>query len=179
MGVDPGSRVTGYGVVAMEGNRLRCVDFGVIRPPSSSTSTTIAFRLKYIFHALTALIRRHAPEVVAVENVFYATNVRSALTLGHVRGVVLLAAENEEKRITEFSPLEIKQAVVGYGRADKQQVQLMVRTLLGLDEIPEPNDAADALAIAICELFNRGGSRRRTGRRWKLSDFSPGQVSGA
>jgi crossover junction endodeoxyribonuclease RuvC len=169
MGIDPGSRVTGYGFVAEEGGRLGCVDYGVIRPQARGPTEPIATRLKIIFDGLCLIIRRHSPDVVAVESVFHAANVKSALTLGHVRGVVLLAAVSEGLPLIEYSPLEVKKAVTGYGRADKHQIQTMVKTLLRLDRVPEPHDAADALAIALCQAFG-GASRGRRNRRWSAAE---------
>lgn len=166
LGVDPGSRCTGYGIVAVEGNHIRCVDYGAIRPVGASGTPPIPERLKVIFDGLEEVISRHQPQVAVVESVFHAANVKSALTLGHVRGVVLLALAAHGLPIQEFSPLEIKKAVAGYGRADKRQVQTMVKMLLKLPEIPEPHDASDALAIALCHAFSGGRSVRRH-RRWR------------
>ncbi len=130
-------------------------------------------RLKAIFDGLETVIREFRPEVAAVESVFHAANVKSALTLGHVRGVVLLALTNHELPLLEFSPLEVKKAVTGYGRADKQQVQHMVRMLLNLPEPPTPHDASDALAIALCHTFS-GGKTGRRHRRWRSVEIKRG-----
>ncbi len=165
VGIDPGSLVTGYGVISVEGSRCRCVHYGVVRARSSRFDDTFPHRLKKIYSRLEQLLREYSPEVIAVEDVFYARNAQSALRLGHTRGVVLLAAAQSGVPLVEYSPLEVKKAVVGYGRADKQQVQLMVRRLLSLKQQPEPHDAADALAIALCHVFN-GSPGRRNRSRW-------------
>ena len=168
MGVDPGTRATGYGFIDLQGSRCRCLDFGAVRPPGKAR---LEQRLATIYSELSTLIEHHAPAAVAVEGVFHAVNVRSALTLGHARGVVLLAAAQHGVAISEFSPLEIKKAVVGFGRAEKHQVQLMVQRLLSLPEPPEPHDASDALAAALCRAFagdkviSRSGSWRKIGSR--------------
>jgi crossover junction endodeoxyribonuclease RuvC len=148
-GIDPGSLRTGYGCIDSDGSCHRLVVCGAI---ATRGCETFADRLVAIHRELVALIAVHAPAVVAVENLFHAANVRSALKLGHARGVALLAAAGQGVPIAEYTPAEIKRAVVGYGRAEKHQVQEMVRLLLGLPAVPEPNDAADALAVAICHV---------------------------
>lgn len=154
MGVDPGTRATGFGVISLQGSRCNCLDFGAIKPRIRDGSSSIGERLRYIHEELVSLIETYEPEVLAVEGVFHAANVKSALTLGHARGVILLAAAQHSVGLVEYSPLEVKKAVVGYGRADKSQVQLMVQRLLNLKERPQPHDAADALAIALCQAFS-------------------------
>lgn len=166
LGVDPGSRTTGWGVVASEGSHICCVDYGSIHTLVKGKDPGICERLRTIHQKIDSLIVEYQPSVMVVEGVFYAANVKSALTLGHVRGVILLCAATRGISLVEFSPLEVKKAVVGYGRADKRQVQLMVRRLLNLQEEPEPHDAADALALALCHTFN-GASGRRRQRRWR------------
>lgn len=153
-GVDPGSRVTGYGVISAEGSRLRCLDYGKIEALAARGDNSLAVRLRRIHEALVQLIERHAPDAMAVEEVFHAVNVQSALKLGHARGVVLLAAAEAGIPVLEYSALAVKKSVVGYGRAEKSQVQMMVKTLLRLSQIPQPHDAADALAVAICHNLN-------------------------
>lgn len=150
LGIDCGTEYTGYGVVeeSREG-RLICHAVGAIRLNSREPLPT---RLHSIFCRLTELIQQHRPDDVAIEDVFYAVNVKSALKLGQVRGVAMLAAAAAGLPVAEYAPLAIKSAVVGYGRAEKSQVQQMVSRLLGLQSLPEPSDAADALAIAICHL---------------------------
>ncbi len=145
LGVDPGSRCTGYGVVDRHGSELRRVDSGVIRPRGS----TLAERLSAIHAELTLVIARHQPHAAALEAVFSARNARSALVLGHARGVALAACGQAGLPTAEYAPATVKSAVTGYGMADKTQVQRMVQRLLGLDSLP-PSDAADAIAVAIC-----------------------------
>jgi crossover junction endodeoxyribonuclease RuvC len=151
-GIDPGSHRTGYGCVVSDGSRHRLIACGTIAAPASAT---LPDRLLAIHRGLRALIAEHRPDCVAVEDVFHARNVRSALLLGHARGVALLAACEAGVPVVAYSPAEIKHAVVGYGRAEKRQVQSMVRLLLGLEAPPSPHDVADALAVAICHLHNR------------------------
>ena len=150
-GIDCGTQCTGYGVVDLlhgtHQTRLVAVAAGGLK---LSKNQTLPMRLAYIFTELTALMELHRPAVVAVEEVFYSVNAQSALKLGHVRGVALLAAAMQGLPVAEYAPLTIKSSVVGYGLAQKEQVQFMVARLLGLDRAPEPADAADALAIAIC-----------------------------
>lgn len=166
LGVDPGSRRTGYGAISMEGDRLRCIECGVITPAQHGKPPALPERLLIIHNQLESLIQRISPEIVAVEEIFYAANAKSALTLGHVRGVVLLAASRLGVQLKEYAPLEVKKAVVGYGRADKKQVQAMVKVLLNLKREPEPHDAADALAIALCHSFSSSMPKHRQGR-WR------------
>ena len=150
LGIDCGGAYTGYGVVEIHtGGRLSCLTCGAIK---LSTREALPRRLSRIFTQLGEIIAEHQPDQVAIEDVFYALNVKSALKLGQVRGVAMLAAAAAGLEVAEYSPLTIKSSVVGYGRAEKQQVQHMVTRLLQLAEAPEPMDASDALAIAICHL---------------------------
>lgn len=150
LGIDCGTELTGYGVVeAGPLAKLHCIDCGAIR---ASARDPMPRRLECIFKRLVELIEEYQPEQVAIEDVFYAVNVKSALKLGQVRGVAMLAASNAGLHVAEYAPLSIKSAVVGYGKAEKSQVQWMVTRLLELAEPPEPEDASDALAIAICHL---------------------------
>ena len=150
LGIDCGTEYTGFGVVEQTtGGELRCLAAGAIR---LSPREPLPRRLERIFTELSDLIAAHRPELVAIEDVFYAVNVKSALKLGQVRGVAMLAAATAGLEVCEYAPLAIKSAVVGYGRAEKAQVQQMVTHLLRLPEVPESPDAADALAIAICHL---------------------------
>ena len=146
-GIDPGSQRTGYGCIDTDGSRCRVVDCGAITVPAH---TPFPGKLHGIYDELASLLARHRPACVAIEDIFFARNVRSALTLGHVRGVALLAAAKAGLPVAEYAPTEVKRAVVGYGRAEKGQVQQMVALLLRLDEVPSPHDVSDALAIAIC-----------------------------
>jgi crossover junction endodeoxyribonuclease RuvC len=152
-GIDCGTNCTGYGVVDVQSGRLETRLIAVAAGGLKlSKDQPLPMRLAYIFAELTALLELHRPDVVAVEEVFYSVNAKSALKLGHVRGVALLAAAMRGLPVAEYAPLTIKSAVVGYGMAQKSQVQFMVARLLNLDRSPEPADAADALAIAICHV---------------------------
>ena len=153
-GIDPGSARTGYGCVDTDGRRHHLVACGALTAPAS---TSFPDRLLCIHAGLMALLAEHRPDCVAIENIFHAKNVRSALRLGEARGVALLAAAAAGLPICEYSPAEIKRAVVGFGRAEKQQVGQMVKLLLGLDAIPSPHDAADAIAVAICHIHGSTG----------------------
>jgi len=148
LGIDPGTAVTGYGVVAKEGgSAVSLVECGVVR---TSSGEVLAVRIREIYEAVAAVIARHAPSVVVVEEVFQGKNVQSALKLGHARGAILLAAALSEIPIAEYSPREIKKAVVGNGNATKEQVAFMVQQQLHLKAPPSPSDAADGVAAALC-----------------------------
>ena len=147
LGIDPGLAILGCGIIRYEGNHFKTIAYGSIITPSTMSTP---MRLKKIYDELNELIIKYNPEVVAIEELFFNTNTKTALLVGHARGVAVLAAVNNDKEIFEYTPLQVKQGVTGYGRADKMQVQQMVRTLLNLTEIPKPDDAADALAVAIC-----------------------------
>jgi crossover junction endodeoxyribonuclease RuvC len=167
LGIDCGTEYTGFGVVDLlsgerNTDRLVCVVCGAIKV---SPRLPMETRLSRISIGLRQLIAEHCPERVAIEDVFYAANVKSALKLGQVRGVAMLAAASAGLEVAEYSPLSIKSAVVGYGRAEKHQVQQMVTRLLNLDRVPEPADAADALAIAICDLHTAATEERQSDAR--------------
>ncbi|MGA8152050.1 MAG: crossover junction endodeoxyribonuclease RuvC [Terriglobales bacterium] len=163
LGIDCGTEYTGYGVVELSTNdTLLCLTCGAIK---LSLREPLPARLSTIFTRLAEIIAEHQPDDVAIEDVFYAVNVKSAFKLGQVRGVAMLAAASAGLQVAEYSPLSIKSAVVGYGRAEKQQVQHMVTRLLNLAEIPEPPDAADALAIAICHLHTAATLIRQSAAR--------------
>lgn len=147
IGIDPGTLVCGYGIVDAEGSRMKAVHFGAVRVKDDMTFPE---RLVHIHDGLREIIREHAPEVAAVERLFVGKNVRSAMRTGEGRGIAVLTAGLAGLPVHEYSPAEVKKAVVGGGRAHKTQVQEMVRILLGLEKVPRPQDAADALAIAIC-----------------------------
>ncbi len=150
LGIDCGTEYTGFGVVEQaEGGKLRYIIAGAIRLP---VRQPLAFRLTMVFKELGKIIAEHRPDVAAIEDVFYAVNAKSALKLGQVRGVAMLAASWHNLHVAEYAPLAVKSSVVGYGKAEKSQVQHMVAVLLGLEGPPQPPDAADALAIAICHL---------------------------
>jgi crossover junction endodeoxyribonuclease RuvC len=146
LGVDPGTATTGFGVIQKTGGKLRFVDAGVI---TTQSTEAMPKRLVRIHECLSELIAEHKPDAVAVELLYFATNVTTAITVGQARGVVLLAAAEAGLEVAEYTPLQVKQAVTGYGKADKRQVQEMVKAILGLNGIPKPDDAADGLGIAI------------------------------
>ncbi len=151
LGIDPGTAITGYGLVKGEGDDLTLVAYGAITTPSD---WPLPERLQRIYRELMALIEDQQPTAVAVEELFFSKNVRTALSVGQARGVALLAAANAGLPIHEYTPLQVKQAIAGYGRATKDQVQQMVRMLLALDSVPQPDDAADAIAVAICHIHS-------------------------
>jgi crossover junction endodeoxyribonuclease RuvC len=153
LGIDPGSGYTGYGIIDTDGSTHRAVLYGAIK---TDTRRPFHERLLRIHVELSKILLREKADVMAIEEVFHATNVQSALRLGHARGIALLVAAQQGLGVCEYSPLEIKSAVVGYGRADKMQIQMMVRLLLNLPEIPSPDHAADALAVAICHAHRNG-----------------------
>ncbi|HYL93742.1 MAG TPA: crossover junction endodeoxyribonuclease RuvC [Alphaproteobacteria bacterium] len=158
MGIDCGSEYTGFGVVEEGyGRDLVCCATGAIKLRARDS---MALKLQQVFSELTAIIAQHQPEIVAIEEVFYAANAKSALKLGQVRGVAMLAASSSGLEVAEYAPLSIKSAVVGYGRAEKHQVQQMVMQLLKLPAPPESSDAADALAIAICHIHTAATLKR-------------------
>lgn len=181
-GIDPGSARTGYGCIERDGGRYRLVSAGVV---ATSARAPFPDKLLAIHRGLSDQIAATHPDCVAIEKLFHATNVRSALQLGHARGVAVLAAVQAGLPVAEYTPAEIKRAVVGYGRAEKHQVQLMMKLLLGLDAVPSPHDAADALAIAVCHLHHLGpiaaaGSRspaegpsRGRARSWRDFKVAP------
>lgn len=154
-GIDPGSERTGYGCIETDGRRHRLVLCGALSAPAK---TAFPERLQVIHRGLVALLSECRPDCVAIENIFHARNVRSALRLGHARGVALLAASGAGVPIVEYTPAEIKRAVVGFGRAEKHQVGQMVKMLLGLDVAPSPHDASDAIAVAICHIHSAAGA---------------------
>ncbi len=157
LGIDPGTAMLGYGIVQRTGPRLRAIDYGVI---STSSNVTLPKRLAIIYEAVTDLIELHAPAIVGVERLFFTKNVQTAFAVGQARGVVLLAAAQHGLEVREATPNEVKVATAGHGNAAKEQVQRMVQAILGLPDMPTPDDAADALAIAIC-VANRERSVAR------------------
>jgi crossover junction endodeoxyribonuclease RuvC len=169
-GIDPGSERTGYGCIESAGSRHRLVICGSLSSPARATFPE---KLMAIYSGLETLLQHHRPECVAVEGIFYAKNVRSALKLGHARGVAILAASRAGLPVVEYSPAEIKRAVVGYGRAEKPQVQEMVRLLLGLDAAPSPHDVADALAVAVCHLHSSTSAIRRAAQTTSHATRTP------
>ena len=159
LGIDPGSETTGWGMVEgdVDGRKYRLVEFGALK---LSASATFSSRLLKISRGLEEVIARLKPDACAIEDAFHATNPKVTMKLGQVRGVVLLAAESAALEIAEYSPRRVKQTVAGYGNAEKRQVQEMVRVLLSLTSVPEPHDAADALAVAICHFHHAGINQR-------------------
>lgn len=148
IGIDPGTATTGFGIISeLPDKHIQCVQYGVIRTPAD---LPMPERLALIYQDMQDLLLLHKPQFAAVEKLFFQKNVTNALSVGQARGVILLALQQRAIPIVEFTPNEVKQAVSGYGGAGKKQVQAMVKALLGLQETPEPDDAADALAIAIC-----------------------------
>ena len=157
LGIDPGSLATGYGVVEQSSAGIQALTWGAVR---TQARQPLHVRLRRIYEGLSEVIRVWTPEAAVVEKVFFAENAKAALTLGQARGVALLTVANAELSLVEYSALEIKQAVVGYGRAAKEQVQEMVRVLLSLPTAPRPADAADALAAAICHLHSHAWQKK-------------------
>ena len=147
LGIDPGTAICGFGVVKKENYSYRLIDYGAVNTPAGMP---LEARLVRIYDGIAALIKKYQPQEMAVEELFFNNNAKTALSVGHARGVVLLAGAHQQIPIYEYTPLQVKQNVVGYGRADKKQVQYMVKTILNMGETPKPDDAADALAIAIC-----------------------------
>ena len=151
LGIDPGTAITGFGLVREDRAGLALVDYGVVTTPAGQP---LPNRLQAIYQGLRDVVTQHQPRIAAVEELFFSRNARTALSVGHARGVTLLALADEGLSIYEYKPLEIKQAVAGYGGADKRQVQEMVRMLLDLDHVPQPDDAADAVAVAVCHIHS-------------------------
>jgi crossover junction endodeoxyribonuclease RuvC len=147
LGIDPGIAIVGFGFVDKLGSSLKPVQYGAI---TTEAGTPVEVRLQQIYHALQELIARYEPTAMAVEKLFFNRNVTTAFTVGQARGIILLAAAEAGIKVAEYTPLQVKQAVVGYGKAEKHQVQEMVKMLLKLQKIPKPDDVADAIAIAIC-----------------------------
>ena len=147
LGLDPGTAATGFGVIQVSGNRLRALEFGVVQ---TEAGVPLEQRLQRIHGEISGLLGRHRPVATAVEALFFNVNVRTALAVGHARGVTLLACSQVGCEVFEYTPQQVKQAVVGYGKASKEQVMEMVRVLLALSEAPRPDHAADALGVAIC-----------------------------
>jgi crossover junction endodeoxyribonuclease RuvC len=173
-GIDPGSERTGYGCVETDGSSHRIVMCGAIGAPASASFSE---KLLEIHRRLVELLAECRPESVAIEDIFYSANIRSALKLGHARGVAMLAAAQAGLTVVEYTPAEIKRAVVGYGRAEKPQVQRMVKLLLGLTAVPSPHDAADALAVAICHVHSQLPARAMAGAARRPGDAATIAVS--
>lgn len=146
IGIDPGTGIVGFGVIESDGRKHKLVDAGVIRTPANQE---LSIRLETIFNGIKELIRQNNPEVMVVEKLYFARNVTTAMSVSHARGVIMLAGQMAKIKVVEYTPLQIKAALTGYGRADKSQIQEMVKIFLGLKERPKPDDCADALAAAI------------------------------
>lgn len=151
LGIDPGSAITGYGLIEEGTNSLKVIEYGCIR---TSPKFTADERLKKLHEELNRLIQKYSPQAMAVEKLFFCSNAKTAGVVGQARGVILLSGSQQQIQVAEYTPLEVKLAVTGYGQADKKQVQQMVKALLSLDSLPKPDDAADALAIAICHIHS-------------------------
>lgn len=149
LGIDPGTAITGYGVIENRKGELKLIEYGCIR---TAKQKRIEERLSEIYQDLKKIIKKHRPQIIAVESVYFYKNVKTAITVAQARGVVLLCAQERGIKVAEFTPLEVKNNLTGYGRADKKQIQYMVKQLLNLKTIPKPDDAADAVAIAICAV---------------------------
>lgn len=147
LGIDPGFARTGYGVIEEKNKKLEVLDYGCL---STSASLSFPKRLKKISDGMGKLIEKYRPEICAVEKIFFCKNTKTAIDVGQARGVVILTAAEKKLEIREFTPLQVKQSITGYGKAEKQQIQKMIKIILNLKEIPKPDDAADALALAIC-----------------------------
>lgn len=147
LGVDPGYGITGYGIIKVEGSKLSCLDYGTI---TTSSGEVFSDRLKFLNQDLKKIIKKFKPDLIAVEDLFFYKNVKTAIKVGQARGVILLTCVLERVAVIEFTPLQVKQAITCYGRAGKGQVQQMVKVILNLKDIPKPDDAADALAVAVC-----------------------------
>ena len=153
LGIDPGYAIVGFGIIKYENNRLSVLDFGAITTPAGMEFTE---RLKSVYEDLSYLFEKYKPDAMAVEKLFFNTNQKTAIDVAQARGVILLAAKMYGAECFEYTPLQVKQSVVGYGRAEKKQVQEMTRQLLGLSAVPKPDDTADALAMAICHAHCSG-----------------------
>ena len=147
LGIDPGIAIVGFGVIEYDGFKFKTIDYGAITTPAH---TPLPARLKMVYDDMNYVIEKFKPDQVAIEELFFNNNAKTAIAVGQARGVLILAAENRKIPVYEYTPLQVKQGVVGYGRADKKQVQQMVKSMLSRHEIPKPDDTADALAIAVC-----------------------------
>ena len=153
LGIDPGYAIVGYGVIKYDKNRFSVIDYGAI---TTQAKTPFNERLLTIYNELTDIIKKYNPEQMAIEKLFYNTNAKTVIDVAQARGVIMLTAEMNGLKPFEYTPLQVKQSVVGYGRAEKKQVQEMTRVILNLDKVPKPDDTADALAMAICHAHSSG-----------------------
>lgn len=153
LGIDPGYAILGYGIIDMKGNHFSVCGYGAV---TTDASMKMPDRLKHLYTQIMEIIQEYEPDVVSIEELFFNTNSKTAILVGQARGVVILACANSGLEIREYTPLQIKQGLVGYGRAEKKQIQFMVKTILNLHEVPKPDDTADALAAAICHGHSAG-----------------------
>lgn len=151
LGMDPGLAISGYGLIEYVGNKFKMLEYGCV---TSEPSMPFPLRLRHIYESYIEMIDKYKPDAIAIEELFYNKNVKTAIAIGEARGVHLLAGQMKDIPLYEYTPLQIKQGIVGYGRAEKKQVQEMVKLILGLDKIPKPDDAADGLAVAICHAHS-------------------------
>lgn len=157
LGIDPGYAILGWGILDFKGNHFSVVDYGAI---TTDAQMEMPMRLQHLYTELTSVITQYEPEVASIEELFFNSNAKTAILVGQARGVAVLACVNGGLEINEYTPLQIKQALVGYGRADKKQVQTMVKAILNLQEVPKPDDTADAVAAAICHGHASGNRVR-------------------
>lgn len=157
LGIDPGIAIVGFGILEYDNVKFKVIDYGAITSPAH---TPVPKRLKMIYDDLTYVIEKYKPNEIAVEELFYNNNAKTVINVAQARGVLMLAGENHNIPVFEYTPLQVKQGVVGYGRAEKNQVQQMVKKILNLSEVPKPDDTADAIAIAICHAHASGGVNR-------------------
>ncbi len=150
-GIDPGIATVGYGVIEYKANKFKMLEYGTVCTPAG---LELAVRLEGIFDELSRLLKKHNPDAIAIEELFFNSNVKTAITVAQGRGVAVLAAQKSGKPVYEYTPLQVKQAITGYGRAEKKQVMEMVKMFLNMDKIPRPDDAADALAMAVCHAHS-------------------------
>jgi len=150
-GIDPGIATVGYGVIEYKANKFKMLEYGTVCTPAG---LELAVRLEGIFDELSRLLKKHDPDAIAIEELFFNNNVKTAITVAQGRGVAVLAAQKSGKPVYEYTPLQVKQAITGYGRAEKKQVMEMVKLFLNMDKIPRPDDAADALAMAVCHAHS-------------------------
>ena len=153
LGIDPGYAIVGYGVIEYKNNHFSVIDYGAIL---TDAGTPFNIRLEKIYDGLCSIIERHKPEAMAIEKLFYNNNAKTVIDVSQARGVIMLAAQKNMVPAFEYTPLQVKQSVVGYGRAEKKQVQEMTRRILALEKVPKPDDTADALAMAICHAHASG-----------------------
>lgn len=154
-GIDPGIATVGYGVIEYKANKFKMLEYGTVCTPAG---LELAVRLEGIFDELSRLLKKHDPDAIAIEELFFNNNVKTAITVAQGRGVAVLAAQKSGKPVYEYTPLQVKQAITGYGRAEKKQVMEMVKLFLNMDKIPRPDDAADALAMAVCHAHSSGSA---------------------